>query len=97
MLRLGTEAGILTASALGAGLFGAIRYGLSSPQGRTMAFGSLASAQLLHALTYRSGQRRSKTAGAERRVVKIAKPTGSKLVKGPAEFGEICSAESDEK
>ena len=56
MLRLGTEAGILTASALGAGLFGAIRYGLSSPQGRTMAFGSLASAQLLHALTYRSGQ-----------------------------------------
>jgi len=54
MARLGTEAGILTASALGAGLFGAMRYGLSSPQARTMAFGSLTSAQLLHALAYRS-------------------------------------------
>jgi hypothetical protein len=27
------------------------------------------------------------------RVAKIAKPTGSKLVKGPVESGEICSME----
>ena len=54
MGRLGREAGILTASALGAGLFGAMRHGLSSPQARTMAFGSLATSQLLHALAYRS-------------------------------------------
>jgi Ca2+-transporting ATPase len=57
MGRLGTEAAMLTASAFGAGLFGAARYGFSSPQARTMAFGSLASAQLLHALTYRSSDR----------------------------------------
>jgi hypothetical protein len=30
-------------------------------------------------------------------VAKIAKPTGSKLVKGQAESGEICSVEVDEK
>ena len=53
----GTEAGILTASAFGAGLYGAMRYGLSSPQARTLAFGSLATAQLLHALAYRSSSR----------------------------------------
>jgi Ca2+-transporting ATPase len=52
--RLGTEAAVLTAGAFGAGLFGAMRHGLNSPQGRTMAFGSLAVAQLLHALNYRS-------------------------------------------
>jgi P-type Ca2+ transporter type 2C len=56
MGRLGSEAGILTASAFGAGLFGAMRYGLSSPQARTMAFGSLTTAQLLHALAYRSSR-----------------------------------------
>jgi Ca2+-transporting ATPase len=57
MGRLGTEAGILTASAFGAGLYGAMRYGLSSPQARTLAFGSLATSQLLHALAYRSSRR----------------------------------------
>ena len=30
-------------------------------------------------------------------VAKIAKPTGSKLVKGQAESGEICSVEVEEK
>jgi hypothetical protein len=30
-------------------------------------------------------------------MAKIAKPTGSKLVKGPAESGEICSMEVEEK
>jgi putative transposase len=30
-------------------------------------------------------------------ILKIAKPTGSKLVKGPAESGEICSVEVEEK
>jgi Ca2+-transporting ATPase len=54
--RLGTEAAVLTASAFGTGLFGAMRHGLNSPQGRTMAFGSLAVAQLLHALNYRSSK-----------------------------------------
>jgi len=57
MGRLGTEAGILTASAFGAGLYGAMRYGLNSPQARTLAFGSLATSQLLHALAYRSSRR----------------------------------------
>jgi Ca2+-transporting ATPase len=55
--RLGTEAGILTTSAFGAGLYGAMRHGLNSPQARTMSFGSLVIAQLLHALTYRSSKR----------------------------------------
>ena len=54
IVRLGREAGTLTASAFGAGLFGAMRHGLTSPQAKTMAFGSLVSAQLLHALAYRS-------------------------------------------
>jgi hypothetical protein len=30
-------------------------------------------------------------------LAKIAKPTGSKLVKRPAESGEICSVEVEEK
>jgi hypothetical protein len=30
-------------------------------------------------------------------MAKIAKPTGSKQVKGPAESGEICSVEVEEK
>jgi P-type Ca2+ transporter type 2C len=54
--RLGREAATLTASAFGAGLYGAMRYGLSSPQAQTMAFGSLATSQLLHALAYRSSR-----------------------------------------
>jgi Ca2+-transporting ATPase len=56
LARLGSEAGMLTASAFAAGLFGATRYGLNSPQARTMAFGSLVVAQLLHALHYRSSK-----------------------------------------
>jgi Ca2+-transporting ATPase len=55
--RLGTEAGVITAGALGVGLYGALRYGLASPQARTVTFGSLVTAQLLHALTYRSRRR----------------------------------------
>ena len=47
---------MIASSAFGAGLFGAMRHGLNSPQGRTMAFGSLAVAQLLHALNYRSSK-----------------------------------------
>src|ERR1700731_1122205 len=34
---------------------------------------------------------------SSRSVAKIAKPTGSKLVKGPVESGEICSVEVEEK
>jgi P-type Ca2+ transporter type 2C len=52
--RLGTEAGVIAAGAFGAGLYGALRYGLASPQARTVTFGSLVTAQLLHALNYRS-------------------------------------------
>jgi Ca2+-transporting ATPase len=52
--RLGAEAGIIAAGALASSLYGAIRRGPGSPQARTMAFGSLVTAQLLHALTYRS-------------------------------------------
>jgi P-type Ca2+ transporter type 2C len=54
--RLGREAGTLTGSAFATGLLGAARYGLNSPQARTMAFGSLVLAQLLHALHYRSSK-----------------------------------------
>ena len=50
--RLGREAGLITAGAFGAGLMGATRYGIVSPQARTMAFGGLVTGQLLHALTY---------------------------------------------
>lgn len=54
--RLGSEAAVLTASAFGTAAFGAMRHGLKSPEGRTMAFGSLAVGQLLHTLNYRSSK-----------------------------------------
>jgi Ca2+-transporting ATPase len=57
--RLGTEAGVITAGAFAASLYGAMRRGPGSPQARTIAFGSLVTAQLLHALNYRSGRRKS--------------------------------------
>lgn len=50
--RLAREAGLITAGAFGAGLMGATRYGFSSRQAGTMAFGSLVTGQLLHALIY---------------------------------------------
>jgi P-type Ca2+ transporter type 2C len=52
--RLGTEAGVIAAGAFAAGLYGALRYGHASPQARTVTFGGLVTAQLLHALNYRS-------------------------------------------
>lgn len=54
--RLGSEAAVLTASAFGTAVFGAMRHGFKSPEGRTMAFGSLAVGQLLHTLNYRSSK-----------------------------------------
>ncbi|MBH5397558.1 cation-transporting P-type ATPase [Bradyrhizobium sp. CNPSo 4010] len=54
--RLGSEAAVLTASAFGTAAFGAMRHGFNSPEGRTMAFGSLAVGQLLHTLNYRSSR-----------------------------------------
>jgi Ca2+-transporting ATPase len=54
MGHLGAEAGIIATGAFAATLFGALRRGPGSPQARTIAFGSLVTAQLLHALTYRS-------------------------------------------
>ncbi|HKD29297.1 MAG TPA: HAD-IC family P-type ATPase [Xanthobacteraceae bacterium] len=55
--RLGGEAGLIAAGAFGAGLYGALRYGHGSPQARTVTFGGLVTAQLLHALTYQSTHR----------------------------------------
>jgi Ca2+-transporting ATPase len=52
--ELGAEAGVIAVGAFGAGLYGGLRYGYASPQARTATFGSLVTAQLLHALTYRS-------------------------------------------
>lgn len=54
--RLGSEAAVLTASAFGTAVFGAMRHGFNSPRARTMAFGSLAVGQLLHTLNYRSSK-----------------------------------------
>jgi Ca2+-transporting ATPase len=56
--RLGAEAGVITAGAFAASVYGAMRRGPGSPQARTIAFGSLVTAQLLHALNYRSGCRK---------------------------------------
>jgi P-type Ca2+ transporter type 2C len=53
-VELGSEAGVIAAGAFAAGLYGALRHGFASPQARTATFGSLVTAQLLHALTYRS-------------------------------------------
>ncbi|ACL60560.1 cation-translocating P-type ATPase [Methylobacterium nodulans] len=53
--QLAKEAALLTSGALAAALFGAARYGRDAAQTRTMTFGSLTCAQLLHALTCRSG------------------------------------------
>jgi Ca2+-transporting ATPase len=52
--QLGAEAGVIAAGAFGAGLYGALRHGVASSQARTVTFGSLVAAQLLHALNYRS-------------------------------------------
>jgi Ca2+-transporting ATPase len=62
--ELGTEAGVIAAGAFGAGLYGALRHGYASPQARTATFGSLVTAQLLHALTYRSDGARERTASS---------------------------------
>ncbi|WEX74811.1 cation-transporting P-type ATPase [Sinorhizobium numidicum] len=51
---LTAQATIMGGAAMAAGLFGAFRYGLDSPRTRTMTFGSLVIAQLLHAITSRS-------------------------------------------
>ncbi|MDQ2805092.1 MAG: HAD-IC family P-type ATPase, partial [Pseudomonadota bacterium] len=50
--RLSREGSLIAAGALGAGAWGALRYG-ASPQAQTMTFGSLVLGQLLHALACR--------------------------------------------
>jgi Ca2+-transporting ATPase len=50
------EGALLAAGPFAAGLYGAARYGAGSPQSRTLAFGSLVTAQLLHAISCRSTQ-----------------------------------------
>lgn len=54
--RLGFESGVISLSALGAYALGVMRYGMG-PQAGTIAFQSLTSAQLLHALSCRSETR----------------------------------------
>ncbi len=51
--RLGVQGGTIAAGSLAALGWGALRHG-AGPEARTMAFGSLVTAQLLHALTARS-------------------------------------------
>lgn len=48
------EGALLAAGPMLAGLYGASRFGAGSAQSRTMAFGSLVTAQLLHAISCRS-------------------------------------------
>jgi Ca2+-transporting ATPase len=50
------EGALLAAGPMLAGLYGAARFGAGSPQSRTMAFGSLVTAQLLHAISCRSAR-----------------------------------------
>lgn len=50
------EGALLAAGPMLAGLYGAARFGAGSPQSRTIAFGSLVTAQLLHAISCRSSQ-----------------------------------------
>ncbi len=54
--RLGIQGGTIAAGSLAALGLGALRHG-AGPEARTMAFGSLVTAQLLHALTARSDER----------------------------------------
>ena len=53
---LAADAAILSAGALGTCAYGALRYGFASGRTRAMTFNSLVAAQLLHALTCRSGK-----------------------------------------
>ena len=54
--RLGVQGGTIAAGSLAALGWGTLRHG-AGPEARTMAFGSLVTAQLLHALTARSDER----------------------------------------
>jgi Ca2+-transporting ATPase len=81
---LGAEAGVIAAGALASSLYGAIRRGPGSPQACTIAFGSLVTAQLLHALTYRSV---SPNTDSDRRASRSAVPAivgGSLVVQSAA-------------
>lgn len=53
LATLATEAGIISAAALASYGYGVFRYG-ATPRARSLCFGSLVGAQLLHALTCRS-------------------------------------------
>lgn len=57
MARAGREGMILTAGGLMAALWGSRSLGRNAPQVRTMTFGSLVLAQLLHSLSSRSSER----------------------------------------
>ncbi|SRR5579883_317748 len=58
MLGVARDGGLLASSAVVAGLYGGLRYGLPSPRTGTIMFSALVIAQLLHALTCR-GRRKS--------------------------------------
>jgi Ca2+-transporting ATPase len=53
-LRLAKEAAVLSAGSLACCALGSLRHGAGSPAMRSMTFGSLVTAQLLHAVTARS-------------------------------------------
>lgn len=63
--RLAAESAVLSAGALGAYGWGIARYGMG-PQAGTMAFMSLSSSQLLHAISCRSGDHGIFDSGADR-------------------------------
>lgn len=60
--RIGFEAGMISAGAIGAYAYGLARYG-AGPAAGTMAFMSLTTGQLLHALSCRSERHRILTNG----------------------------------
>jgi P-type Ca2+ transporter type 2C len=84
--RLGAEAGVIAAGAFGTGLYGVLRYGLASPQAGTVTFGSLVTAQLLHALTYSSSHGAAKGAQLTRNPILPSIIGGSLVAQSAAMF-----------
>jgi Ca2+-transporting ATPase len=75
MIEIGRDASILAATALGAHAVGLVRYG-AGPQATSVAFSTLTTAQLLHALTYRA---RSSGAGGRVLLGTVAGTIGLQL------------------
>ncbi|MGH1574231.1 HAD-IC family P-type ATPase [Methylobacterium sp. P31] len=82
MIRLAKEAVFIAAGALAASIFGAARYGRNTAQTRTMAFGSLTAAQLLHTLNCRGDPDRTGSLAGNPALGRIL--AGSCLAQGAA-------------